>query len=468
MDHPRTPSNSLDLKILASLARAYRLAIFVVLAIAGIVLAGWTVPGVASVLPPYWDLMRSSTALCVVLAGLSLRLIRPGVSRWTMALGRGCATAMITITGLSLTAYLTGWNLGVQALGTVPWVAAVPGLMSPQSAVFLLLFGISKIFPKSGRTCCRYLVDAVVVLLVALPLVLLGGYAFGAMGLVGPSPLTLTSPQTLACLCLLAFVRGGQQAEHGVFAVLVGIGIGSRFARAVLPLAIILPYLFTLGNVYGISAGLLAAPYAAALTAAFSSLVFLAVVIVMAHRINLLERDLRDMSLTDELTQSYNRRGFQLLGEQAMREARRNRQPLTVLFLDLDGLKQVNDTFGHDVGSQFVVDVAALLHETFRDADITARVGGDEFAVVLHSGASETATALHRLDAATAVANDHLKRPYRIAFSIGSATAEAGGDGDIAALIAQADAEMYRQKKAKRAGRSAAQGAFGRVPARVR
>ncbi len=80
------------------------------------------------------------------------------------------------------------------------------------------------------------------------------------------------------------------------------------------------------------------------------------------------------MSLDDELTGLHNRRGFYLLGEQALQNARRSGEALTVFFFDADGLKKINDTLGHDAGSELLRDIATLLRTTFRASDIVGRL----------------------------------------------------------------------------------------------
>ncbi len=92
--------------------------------------------------------------------------------------------------------------------------------------------------------------------------------------------------------------------------------------------------------------------------------------------------ELRNLSLTDELTGLHNRRGFITLSQQQIRQAKRTKKEMLLLFVDLDGLKKINDGFGHSEGDRALFAVAALLRETFRDSDIVARIGGDEFAVL--------------------------------------------------------------------------------------
>jgi diguanylate cyclase (GGDEF)-like protein len=95
------------------------------------------------------------------------------------------------------------------------------------------------------------------------------------------------------------------------------------------------------------------------------------------------------MAVTDELTGLANRRGLLLVGEPLLELSRRNGRPFAVLYLDVDGLKQVNDERGHAAGDRLITDTGAALREVFRSADVVARLGGDEFAVLL-SGAGET------------------------------------------------------------------------------
>jgi diguanylate cyclase (GGDEF)-like protein len=160
------------------------------------------------------------------------------------------------------------------------------------------------------------------------------------------------------------------------------------------------------------------------------------------------------MSLSDELTGLYNRRGFLLLGGQALRDARRAGRPVSVLFFDADGLKKVNDSLGHDVGSKLLLDIAALLRATFRGSDVVGRVGGDEFAVITHGRQPDLAPALRRLDDATATPNCADARPYRISLSVGQVTSDPQGEESLTELLDRADAAMYQAKRQRGAVRA--------------
>lgn len=95
-----------------------------------------------------------------------------------------------------------------------------------------------------------------------------------------------------------------------------------------------------------------------------------------------MEKELRELSLIDELTGLYNRRGFLAMFEQFIKIARRQKNMVFMLYADLDNLKVINDTYGHNEGDMALREVATIFKETFRDSDILARIGGDEFTVV--------------------------------------------------------------------------------------
>ena len=161
------------------------------------------------------------------------------------------------------------------------------------------------------------------------------------------------------------------------------------------------------------------------------------------------EAEVRQLSLTDELTGVYNRRGFFLLAEQQLKLANRMQTPYCLLFIDLDGLKQINDTLGHETGDRALVDAAQLLQRTFRNTDIVARLGGDEFAIFVPDcfGDGEMCT---RLQANVDELNTDQDRTYRISMSVGSGCFQPGNDIALEQLIAQVDELMYVRKRHKR------------------
>ena len=160
------------------------------------------------------------------------------------------------------------------------------------------------------------------------------------------------------------------------------------------------------------------------------------------------EEQLRMLSLADDLTSLYNRRGLFALGEHLMRSARRRKTSLVVLYLDLDGLKEINDRYGHRQGDRALIDVAALIKATIRESDVVARAGGDEFVVLVEGGLDVAEELRNRLDRRIARLNGDPSRSYRLAVSIGLALWRPDEPSTLQDLIERADREMYRVKQA--------------------
>ncbi|MEW6333088.1 MAG: diguanylate cyclase [Thermodesulfobacteriota bacterium] len=160
--------------------------------------------------------------------------------------------------------------------------------------------------------------------------------------------------------------------------------------------------------------------------------------------------EMREMSLRDQLTGLYNRRGFITLAEQQIRAANRAQRPLYLTFIDLDRLKWINDTFGHEKGDQVLADTAQLLRQTFRESDIIARLGGDEFAVLSVDAAEINQVQLaQRLQQQIDGYNSREERLYRLAMSWGTVVYQPDSSVSLDQLISAADELMYTQKKTK-------------------
>jgi diguanylate cyclase (GGDEF)-like protein len=165
-----------------------------------------------------------------------------------------------------------------------------------------------------------------------------------------------------------------------------------------------------------------------------------------------MQMELRSLSLRDDLTGLHNRRGFLLLAEQQMKVSRRNHSSCLLLFLDIDCLKRINDSWGHAEGNTAIVEAAAALRSCFRQCDILARLGGDEF-VVLGVGTSESSEAALRahLKKKFEEVNSQPNRRYSLSISVGIVPCCANTHSSIEDLLAKADALMYEEKKSKAA-----------------
>lgn len=162
--------------------------------------------------------------------------------------------------------------------------------------------------------------------------------------------------------------------------------------------------------------------------------------------------EIRRLSLTDELTGLYNRRGFNVLAEAALRAAREHGRHGLLAFLDVDGLKRVNDRAGHDVGDDLIVDMARVIRSTLATSDIVARIGGDEFCALIAETDDDEAGLRARLFHAFRSFNSGSPRPYALSASVGVVPVAADGTQTLEQLIAAADAEMYADKRTKLAG----------------
>jgi diguanylate cyclase (GGDEF)-like protein/PAS domain S-box-containing protein len=170
-----------------------------------------------------------------------------------------------------------------------------------------------------------------------------------------------------------------------------------------------------------------------------------------------MEEEIRMLAVTDPLTGLYNRRGFITLSEQQLKIAERTASRFLLLFADLDGMKWINDSLGHVKGDEALMGVSSILKKVFREADIIARVGGDEFAVLALGISAEYPEILEqRLQHQIDLYNNREKRDYKLSLSIGIVDSESKGTFSIDDLMFRADERMYENKRGKAALRRSA------------
>ena len=165
----------------------------------------------------------------------------------------------------------------------------------------------------------------------------------------------------------------------------------------------------------------------------------------------MLQAELGNLALTDELTGLYNRRGFMALAERQLKIGRRSGRGMLLFVMDVDRLKQINDSFGHFDGDHALKRTADVLEETFRDSDVLARLGGDEFAVLAIEAAGHCERTIQTrlfdgLDSINAEQSHH-----EISLSIGFARFDPRNCTSIGKLMAKADQAMYEQKRRRSA-----------------
>jgi len=163
------------------------------------------------------------------------------------------------------------------------------------------------------------------------------------------------------------------------------------------------------------------------------------------------EEQLRVWSLMDELTGLYNRRGFFTLAEQQLKMSVRSEKGLTLLSADLDNLKYINDTFGHAEGDRALIGISDILRETFRESDIIARMGGDEFVVLYGEPGDFPGDIVEkRLRENLAAMNRQATSGYEVSLSMGLSCYDPLMPCSIHELLVEADKAMYREKGSKK------------------
>jgi diguanylate cyclase (GGDEF)-like protein/PAS domain S-box-containing protein len=161
------------------------------------------------------------------------------------------------------------------------------------------------------------------------------------------------------------------------------------------------------------------------------------------------EDELKALLLVDQLTGLHNRRAFITLSEQALKLATRMERDVLMIFIDVDQLKNINDTHGHLVGDRALIDTARVLRESCREADLIARLGGDEFVALMTVDSDQTADLVcERIKARVAIHNREIDRGYELSLSLGAKRSKAEGTM-LADLLAQADTALYEQKRGR-------------------
>ena len=157
------------------------------------------------------------------------------------------------------------------------------------------------------------------------------------------------------------------------------------------------------------------------------------------------------MAIIDQLTGLHNRRGFLTLAAQQLKLSDRTKKGAVLFFTDLDGMKLINDTLGHEAGDRALLEVAAALRESFRSSDVIARMGGDEFAVLaIDTTKNNVELHLNRLLDGIQAHNTRAHPEFELSLSVGYSFYDPEEPCSIDDLLARADQRMYEQKRSKK------------------
>jgi diguanylate cyclase (GGDEF)-like protein len=410
---------------------------------AAVILGGWQGQSlfIKSVLPGLAT-MKVNTALAIALLGVALSL-----PQTTAATRRGASLAATIAGGMgivTLLEYLTGSNLGIDELlfadPDTP-AAMFPGRPAPATALSLALLAVGLLCAdtRTGRA----LKTSATLSAALISWLALTGYLFGTSSLYRVAPYGSMALHTaLICLLLSVGVLATKPLCWPTLIVL-GKGTGGLISRWLLPPAVFAPpilgWLFARGELQGTYS----TSFAWALYTAATSAGSVALILLLGRRVEAAT----ELSLHDPLTGLANRRAFDSFLQETFNLARRHRHPLSLLMLDVDNFKSYNDFFGHPAGDELLVTLAGSLHMLARKTDLVARVGGEEFAIVLPETDLAGACAFAERTRSR-VEQEPNRRPMTI--SIGVASLDDGVE-DAAALVRKSDVELYR---AKRGGRN--------------
>jgi diguanylate cyclase (GGDEF)-like protein len=449
---PAIVSSEPEPALLSSLSLVKRISLVGVSLIALLSLAIWSIAPLARFFPPDGQFMNADAALSVLLNALALHFSNPDQPRPLRWLSLALAATVALLAAAVLVQAQAHITLGIHffTLTRAGEPASLAAKMSSHVAIAFALLAILTLLQQVPQLYAALLADSLAFLLTGLVLILGSEYLFSTIPQFGLPSSAHISPLTLICLFLLTLAALLRRTGQGPLSILIGSGIGSRFARCLTPVLLLIPFVREVGRVHIVSDRHLPANYAAAILASIAAMLSVVLLLFIAWRFNAMEREIQNLSLRDELTGLYNLRGFHILAEQALRLARRSQTPFSVLFIDLDNLKQINDAHGHSVGSATLTETGQLLGSTFRGTDVLGRIGGDEFAVAGQFSHSAIAGLTQRLREASAHRNQLPGQEVALTFSIGHVTAEPADQAPLRSLLARADEAMYEEKRRKK------------------
>ncbi len=408
--------------------------------------------------------MKASTAAALASLGLSLLLrMRPAPSRLRRIVGVACAVFPLLLGLAFLSEYVLGWDLGIDEFPFVDSVGraqgiAYPGRLAPTTAVNLVLVGLALLTLDARPLRAWRPPELLVLPVAAVAAMSLIGYTYSIPAFYGPGSAAKMALSTAACFVAIAAGVLLSRPHGRLLTLATTTAPGGMMARRLVPFVVVMPLLLGWlrleagdAGVFGDRVGtwwLTAATIVGMLLLLWRGAAQLNVADVARKE---LESLLSELANHDEMTGLFNRRRFEEeMARHAALVARRGGST-TLMLIDLDRLKEVNDQFGHAVGDAMLRAVSTALKRRIRDADVTARLGGDEFGVLLLDSTPDGAAAvaadlLVAVRAATAGC-DGAEEAWSTA-SIGVAhTTEPLADGGRS-LLAQADQAMYEAKRA--------------------
>lgn len=476
--------------------RFSRLTAGMVMGIALAVLIGWQFDlFILTRVLPIWVVMVPNTAVGLAVLGAGLWCASLKHSPSLLLLERLAGGVGILLGGLTIFEYIVQIDIGIDLLLPFERLQSLdmhfPGRMAFATAVCLLLCGIALVLRKSPRLSQMCSATSLFISLMAII-----GYCFGVSALYSVEMYSAVAAHTALALLLLSAGLLASLPNSKLIELLAAESAGGTIARSLLlriPLIVL-----GIGSILliGEQLGYYESRFSLALMATLSITTLVAVIIQIAGKLHhidharqcsqkslaalntqleqrviertaelitanakltqeaerrlVIEDEARRLSLTDELTGLHNRRSFFLLAEQLLRNSRRNRLPCLLFFFDLDGLKKINDAHGHEAGDLAIMACAQVLKAAFRENDVVARIGGDEFVALAVDIGEPTELISERIRTLVDEFNSSAHCRYPIGLSIGAICCSPQELKPLAELMANADALMYADKQQRK------------------
>ena len=304
------------------------------------------------------------------------------------------------------------WAKALSAAGNSMHAFAPPARL----VIGFVVLAVSVLLIDNVNATINRIVDGLVCALCLLSVLILADCFYSQFGLITNKSAVCQPPALLSCFIALTLTVTLRQAEHGILSVFLGVGMGSRMARIFGPIVLIISFAWEALNVR------VTGQFAAAMLTATVVAMFTGIVLIFAWKISKMENEIHDLILRDEPTRLYNRRGFQLLAEHALRLAKRTKVPFSVLFIEMENLADIHAELGPQAAAASLAEAGEILRATFRETDIKGRIGADQFAIAGRFDRTGISVAALRLEFATAARASKMQGPVPLKLSMGHVT----------------------------------------------
>ena len=405
-----------------------------------------------------------NTSLGLLFLGMSLWLLLPDPPRRAQRYWGLFLAALVAALGtFTVIEYVFGLNLHIDQLLFRQDIAGVatlhPGRMPPSAAATFLALGLALLMVDEETGPGRRPAQVLTLWGVFAAVMSLSGYINGASAKLRIFSFTPVAVYVALVLSMMSIAILFARPRVGLAGDLTGRFPGSSMARRFLPAVIIVPILAAWIRMRVQQAGFFGIQLGLSVNVAINVVTLSALVWLNARQLNDAEKSLEkvreaknllyDVSLKDELTGLYNRRGFLTFAEEQIKLACSGRRELLVVFADVDGLKAINDGHGHSEGDRALKSTAEVLLTVFRDTDVVARMGGDEFAVLaLDCSLAGLVRINAHFDKMLRVVNERDCK-WKLSISVGTVHVDAKHQLSIAELLSKADTMMYERKREK-------------------